>query len=149
MLRDLGQCLRLERRAQECLFIQTKHFNWLRFPQLLLCFGCLKRKRMRLHLENLNPMIFAQRTPVPIDLSTKINFSTKIAQDYIWTHTIIEYSDVVWDNCTLYKANDLEKIQIEAPRIVTGATKISLYRIPLNWMGNTSLTQEKTQTSAF
>ena len=37
---------------------------------------------------------------------------------------VIEYSDVVWDNCTLCEANELEKIQIEAARIVTGATKL-------------------------
>ena len=37
---------------------------------------------------------------------------------------IIEYYDVVWDNCTLYEANELEKIQKEAARIVTGATKL-------------------------
>ena len=40
-------------------------------------------------LENLNPMIFMQRTPVSSNLSKNINFSTKIAQDYIWTHTIL------------------------------------------------------------
>ena len=37
---------------------------------------------------------------------------------------VIEYSDVVWDNCTLYEANELEKMQLEAARIVTGATKL-------------------------
>ena len=37
---------------------------------------------------------------------------------------VIEYSNVVWDNCTLYETNELEKIQIEAARIVTGATKL-------------------------
>ena len=37
---------------------------------------------------------------------------------------VIEYSDVVWDNCTLYEANELEKIQLEAVCIVTGATKL-------------------------
>ena len=33
-----------------------------------------------------------------------------------------EYADVVWDNCTQYEAN--EKIQHEAARIVSGATKL-------------------------
>ena len=33
-------------------------------------------------------------------------------------------TDVVWDNCTLYEANELDKIQIEAARIVTGAAKL-------------------------
>ena len=37
---------------------------------------------------------------------------------------VIEYSNVVWDNCTLYEANEFEKIQIESARIVTGATKL-------------------------
>ena len=37
---------------------------------------------------------------------------------------VLEYADVVWDNCTQYKVNALEKIQIEAARIATGATKL-------------------------
>ena len=43
---------------------------------------------------------------------------------YSFLRPVIEYYDVVWDNCTLYEAKDLEKIQIEAARIVTGATKL-------------------------
>ena len=37
----------------------------------------------------------------------------------------LEYSNVVWDNCTHYESNDMEKIQNEAARIVTGATKLT------------------------
>ena len=37
---------------------------------------------------------------------------------------IIEYSDIVWDNCTESLANELEKLQIEMARIVTGTTKL-------------------------
>ena len=37
---------------------------------------------------------------------------------------IIEYSNVAWDNSTLYEANELEKIQIQVARIVTGATML-------------------------
>ena len=37
----------------------------------------------------------------------------------------LEYSNVVWDNCTQYEANDLEKIQNEAAHIVMGATKLT------------------------
>ena len=36
----------------------------------------------------------------------------------------MEYADVVWDNCSQYEVNDLEKIQNEAVRIVSGATKL-------------------------
>ena len=38
---------------------------------------------------------------------------------------LLEYSNVVWDNCTQYESNDLEKIQNVAARIVTGATKLT------------------------
>ena len=37
---------------------------------------------------------------------------------------ILEYADMVWDNCTQYEINALEKIQIEAAQIATGATKL-------------------------
>ena len=37
---------------------------------------------------------------------------------------LLEYADVVWDNCKLYEVNALEKIQLEAARIVTGTTKL-------------------------
>ena len=37
---------------------------------------------------------------------------------------ILEYSDVVWDNCNSAEKEELEKIQHEAARIVTGCTKL-------------------------
>ena len=37
---------------------------------------------------------------------------------------ILEYADVIWDNCTQQEKNELEKIQLEAARIATGATKL-------------------------
>ena len=37
---------------------------------------------------------------------------------------LLEYADVIWDNCSQYKKDDLEKIQIEAVRIATGITKL-------------------------
>ena len=37
---------------------------------------------------------------------------------------MLEYADVVWDNCTNYENQELDKIQTEAARIVTGATKL-------------------------
>ena len=38
---------------------------------------------------------------------------------------LLEYADVVWDIYTQQEANELEKIQNEAARIVTGATKLA------------------------
>ena len=37
---------------------------------------------------------------------------------------ILEYGNEIWDNCTQYEKDDLEKIQTEAARIATGATKL-------------------------
>ena len=51
---------------------------------------------------------------------------------------ILEYADVVWDNCTQYEINALEKTQIEAARIATGTTKLvsldKLYQ-ETGWVG--------------
>ena len=38
---------------------------------------------------------------------------------------LLEYADVVWNSFTQYKSNELDKIQNEAARIVTGATKLA------------------------
>ena len=43
---------------------------------------------------------------------------------FTFVRPLLEYADVLWDNCTQYEINDLEKIQNEAARIVTGATKL-------------------------
>ena len=40
-------------------------------------------------LENLNPIIFMQTTPVSIELRKQINFGTQIARGYISTRTIV------------------------------------------------------------
>ena len=49
----------------------------------------------------------------------------------------LEYADVVWDNCTQQQINKLDKMQIEAGRIVSGTTKLvaidKLYR-ELGWL---------------
>ena len=37
---------------------------------------------------------------------------------------LLEYADVIWDNCTQQNKNELELIQLEAARISTGATKL-------------------------
>ena len=37
---------------------------------------------------------------------------------------LLEYSDVVWDNCPNRLKNDIEAVQVEAARIVAEATKV-------------------------
>ena len=43
----------------------------------------------------------------------------------VFIRPILEYADVIWDNCTLYDKQKLEQIQLEAARTITiGATKL-------------------------
>ena len=60
---------------------------------------------------------------------------------------ILEYGSNVWNNCTRYENNDLEKIQLEAARIATGATilipTLHLYEAT-NWV---TLENRRTQFS--
>ena len=37
---------------------------------------------------------------------------------------LLEYADVIWDNCILYEKQELDKIQNEAARIANGTTKL-------------------------
>ena len=37
---------------------------------------------------------------------------------------LLEYGDVIWNNCTQYEKTESDKIQNEAARIATGATKL-------------------------
>ena len=65
---------------------------------------------------------------------TRINLMRKFKYDldrraletiYIsFIRPVLEYADVIWDNCTQQEKQDLEKIQIEAARIATGTTKL-------------------------
>ena len=41
-----------------------------------------------------------------------------------FSRPLLEYADIFWDNCTQYETSEFEKIQNEAARIVTGATKL-------------------------
>ena len=42
----------------------------------------------------------------------------------VFIRPLLEYGDVIWNNCTEYEKNELDKIQNEAARIATGATKL-------------------------
>ena len=54
----------------------------------------------------------------------------------VFIRPILEYGDVIWDNCTQYQKNELDKILYEAGRIAIGATKLislnALYK-ETNW----------------
>ena len=64
---------------------------------------------------------------------------TTLCQMYIsYLRPILEYASIIWDNCTEYEKELLEKLQYDAARAVTGLTR-SVYRKPFkgNWLGFT------------
>ena len=58
--------------------------------------------------------------------SYKFIFDRKSLQKLYFTFIryILDYADIVWDNCTQQQSNEIEKIQLEAGRIVSGTTKL-------------------------
>ena len=73
------------------------------------------------HIEN----ILSSASKV-IGITRKLNYSlSRIALNQIYIsyiRPILEYSSIVWDNCTIEQAYSLEKIQNETARIVTCLT---------------------------
>ena len=57
---------------------------------------------------------------------------------------LLEYGDTIWDNCTLYEKQELDKIQNEAARIVTGATALVSIQDLHNEVGWESLQTRRT-----
>ena len=88
------------------------------------------------HIENL-----VTSSSKVLAMMRKIKFSVKrktLEQMYVsFLRPIIEYSSVVWDGCTTYEKDTIEKIQNEAARIVTGLTRsVSLSNLykEINWL---------------
>ena len=48
-----------------------------------------------------------------------------------FTRPLLEYGDVVWDNCTQYEKDEYERTQHEAARIATGTTRFGILRFTL------------------
>ena len=73
----------------------------------------------------------------------KFQLDRKSLQTIYLIRPLLEYADVVWDNCTQQEAKDLEKIQNEAARIVMGETKLASIQSLLSDTGWKSLTSRR------
>ena len=75
------------------------------------------------HLEYLKAKAWSR---INIMRKLKFKFDRRSLQTIFFSfiRPLLEYADVVWDNCTQYEVNELEKIQNEAARIVAGATRL-------------------------
>ena len=52
---------------------------------------------------------------------------------------LLEYANVVWDNCTRYEISAIEKVQLEAARTVTGTTELVSFDESYKETGSESL----------
>ena len=78
-------------------------------------------------------------------LKFKLNRRSLQTIYFSFIRPLLEYADVVWDNCTQYEVNDLEKIQNEAARIVTGATKLASINSLLSETGWATISSRRTK----
>ena len=57
-------------------------------------------------------------------LKTRLDRKTLQIIYFSFIRPLIEYADVVWDKCPCLLTDQLDKIQTEAARIVTGCSKL-------------------------
>ena len=97
------------------------------------------------HLNNIKTKAW-HRINVMRKLKSQLNRKSLQIIYFSFIRPLLEYADVVWDNCTQYEANKLEKIQHSAARIVSGVTKLVSIKKILKEVGwdTLSLAEEKT-----
>ena len=66
-----------------------------------------------------------QRINVMRRLKIRLDHKSLQTVYFFFVRPIIGYAYTVWNNCTQYESNELEKVQDEAARIVTGATRLT------------------------
>ena len=57
-------------------------------------------------------------------LKFKLDRKTLQIMYFSFIRPLLEYSDIIWDNCPTYLKQSVEKLNTEAARIVSGATKL-------------------------
>ena len=103
------------------------------------------------HIENI---VTSASKIIGIMRQLKYSFSRQALNQIYMSYvlSILEYSSIVWDNCTVYEAEALEKLQNEAARIVTGLTRtVSLANLysECGWIPLKTRRQEQKQTLIF
>lgn len=84
-----------------------------------------------------------QRLNVLRTLKYKLNRESLIKIYISFIRPILEYGDVVWDNCTQEQSNLLESVQIEAGRIITGLRRTSSRQNLYNELGWETLSDRR------
>ena len=82
-------------------------------------------------------------------LKYKLNRSTLVCLYKSLIRPLMEYGDVIWDNCTEGEASLLESIQYECARVVTGAIKGTSARALMNELAWESLSTRRKMHKLF
>ena len=82
-------------------------------------------------------------------LKYKLNRSTLVCLYKSLIRPLMEYGDVIWDNCTEGEASLLESIQYECARVVTGAIKGTSGRALMNELAWESLSTRRKMHKLF
>ena len=104
--------------------------------------------------KHIGNIVFSASKIIGIMRKLKYSFSRQALNQIYMSYVlpILEYSSIVWDNCTVYEAEALEKLQNEAARIVTGLTRsVSLANLysECGWIPLKTRRQEQKQTLIF
>ena len=75
------------------------------------------------HIDNVKEKAWV-RINVMRRLKFRLNRKSLETIYFSFIRPLLEYADVIWDNCTYNEKLELDKIQSEAARIVSGATKL-------------------------
>ena len=76
----------------------------------------------QLHIDNMLAKAW-KRIDILRALKFQLDRKSLETMYFSYIRPILEYADIVWGNCNHQQTLDLEKVQTEAARIVTGATK--------------------------
>ena len=112
-------------------FGQNHSANMLRFAVLESLYGASITERLtfsdscdwKVHVKNIS-----EKASTRLNLLRALKFRvsrTSLEKMYMaFVRPLLEYSDAVWDNCSLETKKQLDAIHVEAARIITGATKL-------------------------
>ena len=93
-----------------------------------------------------------ERAWCSINIMRKLKFKLdRKSLEIIYTtfiRPILEYGDVIWDNCAQYEKNEIEKNPIRGSKNSNRYHKINIYQhlLQRNWLGYTRKTKKESQT---
>ena len=66
-----------------------------------------------------------------------------------YIRSLLEYANIIWDNCSIENKRNVESIQIEAARIITGGTKLCSIQKLYNDTGIQTLQKSRNSHKLF